>query len=72
MNIEQNIMTKNTLDVIVTKLNKISEINNELKHILNDSVNFNGQILKEDLFWDISQDIIDLQIEINSFLKNIS
>ena len=71
MSPEQNIIVKNKLDIIVTKLNKISEEHNELKHILEESIILDEQILEEELFWDISQDIIDIQVEINSALKNI-
>ena len=71
MSPEQSIMVKNKLGVVITNLNKLSEAHNELKHILEESIVFDDNILEEELFWDISQDIIEIQLEVNSNLKNL-
>lgn len=69
---EKSIILKNKLDTINDKLNKLLELHNELKYILNESIIINEQILEEELFLDIENDINETQLEINSIANSIT
>ena len=71
MNLEKNLIVKNRLETIKIKLNKILESHYELKHILKESIILDDKILEEDLFLNIENDIIEIQLDVDLFIKNI-